>query len=275
MRVSHIYRVVMVWVMVCFACTSLAQTVTPISTSVDGDTLKAKLQVTSQIEIDLTLEFEKSVGLSSDNIDISATLVNVNDLNILNRLPINDVSIFSSFPVVVSISPKTQEGFAFEGLASVELYTKAISYQSSMPARLFTSHDGGDFEDITSMVSAGSIRARGNTGRFSEFMILLDERDNDDIIADKLTQLEDTLDDNQSSLSGVLLSSLQTSIASLDNAVMLENYSSALTLVESLIATVEQADSISSVWRSSNDLVNLKGELLTHLVALRYSLRVL
>ncbi|GAC16145.1 DUF6689 family protein [Aliiglaciecola lipolytica] len=277
MKISHIYWAAMVWVMVCFSLSSVAQVVTPVSTTVSGDTLKAKLQVGVQIEVDLTLEFEDSIGLSADNIDISATLVNVNDLNILNRLPANDVSIFSTFPVVVTISPKTDKGFGFEGLASVEIYTKAISYQSSMPARLFTSHDGGDFEDITSMVSAGSIRARGNTGRFSEFMILLDERDDSEILSDKFAQLEDVLDNNQSNINSLLLSSLQTSIANLDNALFMQNYSSALSIVESLILTVEQASNtgMSNVWRSSGDLVNIQGELLTHLIALRYSLRVI
>ena len=38
---------------------SMAQTVVPTFVSIDGNTLQAKLQVTTLIEVDLVVEFEK------------------------------------------------------------------------------------------------------------------------------------------------------------------------------------------------------------------------
>jgi hypothetical protein len=255
---------------------SIAQTVSPSSVSINGNVLKAKLQVTSLIEVDLVVEFEKSIGLSANNIDISASLVDVNSSSVTNRINVDDIKVIPSFPVVISITPKVNSGFGFEGLASVEIYTKSIDYNVAMPARLFRSHDNGNFEDITSMVSAGSIRARGNTGSFSDFMILLDERSNVDMIEDTFSQLNQLFNQHSDKVLQILGMSIQTSIISLQQALLMSDFATALELTESLISLTESAtgDQMSNVWRSSNDVINMQGELLTRLKTLRFSLRV-
>jgi hypothetical protein len=255
---------------------SIAQTVSPSSVSINGNVLKAKLQVTSLIEVDLVVEFEKSIGLSANNIDISASLVDVNSSSVTNRINVDDIKLIPSFPVVISITPKVNSGFGFEGLASVEIYTKSIDYNVAMPARLFRSHDNGNFEDITSMVSAGSIRARGNTGSFSDFMILLDERSNVDMIEDTFSQLNQLFNQHSDKVLQILGMSIQTSIISLQQALLMSDFATALELTESLISLTESAtgDQMSNVWRSSNDVINMQGELLTRLKTLRFSLRV-
>jgi hypothetical protein len=255
---------------------SIAQTVSPTAVSINGNILQAKLQVTNLIEIDLVVEFENSIGLSASNIDISASLIDVNSSSVTNRFNFNDIKAIPSFPVIISISPKVNSGFGFEGLASVEIYTSSIDYNAAMPARLFRSHDNGNFEDITSMVSAGSIRARGNTGSFSDFMILLDERSNADMIEDTFSQLNQLFNQHGDEVSLILGMSIQTSINSLQQALLLTNFAAALELTESLISITENAtgDQMSNVWRSSNDLINMQGELLTRLKTLRFSLRV-
>jgi hypothetical protein len=263
--------------MAMFCAQTYAQTVSPVSVTVDGNTLQAKLSVNQAIEIDLSLEFENSVGLSASNIDISATLVDINDPGVMSRLSSTNISVIPSFPVIVSVTPKSDAGFSFEGLASIEIYTKAVDYNSSMPARMFRSHANGAFEDITSMVSAGSIRSRGNTGSFSDFMILLDERNDEDMIADKVAQISQLLSQHSGLSSLALASTMQSGLDAINSALLLVNYSTTLESVENMIGLVESANSenISTVWRSSNDLVNLQGELLTHLKALRYALRVM
>lgn len=255
---------------------SIAQTVSPTSISINGNTLQAKLQVTSLIEIDLVVEFEKSIGLSANNIEISASLIDINSSSVTNRINVDDIKAIPSFPVVISITPRANSGFGFEGLASVEIYTKSIDYNAAMPARLFRSHDNGNFEDITSMVSAGSIRARGNTGSFSDFMILLDERSNTDMIEDTFSQFNQLFNQHSDKVSLVLAMSIQTSINSLQQALLLSDFATALELTESLISITENAtgDQMSNVWRSSNDVINMQGELLTRLKTLRFSLRV-
>jgi hypothetical protein len=255
---------------------SIAQTVSPTAISINGNILQAKLQVTNSIEIDLVVEFEKSIGLSANNIEISASLIDVNSSSVTNRFNVNDIKLVPSFPVIISISPKVNSGFGFEGLASVEIYTKSVDYNVAMPARLFRSHNNGNFEDITSMVSAGSIRARGNTGSFSDFMILLDERSNADMIEDTFSQLNQLFNQHGDKVSLILSLSIQTSINSLQQALLMSDFATALELTESLISITENAtgDQMSNVWRSSNDVINMQGELLTRLKTLRFSLRV-
>ncbi|MGK0305391.1 MAG: hypothetical protein ACI8UG_001139 [Gammaproteobacteria bacterium] len=255
---------------------SIAQTVSPTSLSINGNILQAKLQVTSLIELDLVVEFERSIGLSANNIEISASLIDVNSSSVTNRFNVDDIKAIPSFPVLISISPKANSGFGFEGLASVEIYTRSIDYNAAMPARLFRSHDNGNFEDITSMVSAGSIRARGNTGSFSDFMILLDERSNIDMIDDTFSQLSQLFNQHGDKVSLILATSIQASINNLQHALLMADFATALEVTESLIFITENAtgDQMSNVWRSSGDVTNMQGELLTRLKTLRYSLRV-
>ncbi|MFQ3236957.1 MAG: hypothetical protein ACI9C4_002532 [Paraglaciecola sp.] len=256
---------------------SIAQTVTPTAVSINNNTLQAKLQVTALIAVDLVVEFENSIGLSADNIDISATLVDINSSMVTNRFSSVDIKAIPSFPVVISISPKPSSGFGFEGLASVEIYTKSVDYNTAMPVRLFRSHANGNFEDITAMVSPGSIRARGNTGSFSDFMILLDERSNADMLNDTFTQLTTLFNHNSGLVSSSLAATIQTSLNTLQNALFTANYSAAMEAVEALITLTKHAtgDQMSNVWRSSDDLLNIQGELLTRLKTLRYTLRII
>ena len=260
-----------------FCSATVAQTVFPTNVSLNGNKLQAKLDVSSSIAIDLVVEFENSIGLSAANLDISATLVTPTANTVLNRLSSTDISVLPTFPVIISISPKADSGFGFEGLASVEIYTKAVDYNAAMPARQFRSHANGEFEDITTMVSAGSIRARGTTGSFSDFMILLDERSSEQMLDATFAQLNQLVNQNSDLITSVLATSIQTSLNALQSALFTTDYAAALVVTDNLISLTENAsnEQMSTVWRSSGDLVNMQGELLTRLKTLRYSLRVM
>ncbi len=134
-----------------------------------------------------------------------------------------------------------------------------------------------NFEVITSKISAGSIRARGNTGSFSDFMLLLDERNNADVIDDTFSQLNQLVSQYNNHISATLAITIQTGISALQQALLMTDYTAALEVVEELIIVTENAsgEQLSNVWRSSNDLVNMQGELLTRLRTLKYSLRVI
>ena len=254
-----------------------AQAVLPSVLTISDNTIQAKLELSSQIAVDLTVEFENSVGLNANSINISAELLSPTSLSILNRLPSSLVSAPGTFPVMVSIEPKADKGFAFEDVAVVELYTKALHYTVGSPLRLFRSHDDGTFEDITMLTASGSFRARGNTGSFSDFIIMVDTRAQSDVIATKYALLDNLVNSNRSSISGVLLASVDTSLTSLYSSINTADYTAALGTVDNLITLIENADGaqIDDVWRSSDDITNVKGELLTRLYTLRYSLRTL
>ncbi len=256
--------------------TTQAFAVSPNNVIVTDNKLQASISLTPTIKLDVLIQFEKSVGLTADSIAIDASLIPLNDTDVMSRIASNAVDLHPDFPVLLSISPKGDKGFSFEGLATVEIYTKAIDYQAGMPAKIFTSHQGDDFEDITTMVSAGSLRARGNTGRFSDFIIVLDERSLKVDVESKLARIEQILLTNQSALSSVLSNQLQTAVSVLETAVILNNFDQALELTDDFIHLVEglTGEQIDNVWRSSNDLVNVKGDLLSTLKSLRYSLRL-
>jgi len=57
----------------------------------------------------------------------------------------------------------------------------------------------------------------------------------------------------------------------------LGNYTAALLIIDDLIELVDSTDDedMPTIWRSSDDLTNVKGELLTKLNTLRFSLRTL
>lgn len=257
-----------------WATQSLA--VTPVNTVVSENKIQASIPVSSTISLDVTVEFENSVGLTADNILIEAFLIPDNDISVLSRINSSAVNLHPNFPVLLSIAPKGDKGFSFEGLASVEIYTKAIAYQAGMPAKIFTSHAGGDFEDITSMVSAGSLRARGNLGKFSDFIIVLDERSFNVDTESKLAQIDQILLDNQTNVNTALFNELQAISSLLEIAVLQNNVDQALVLTDNLIFLIENLNGgqIDNVWRSSNDLVNVKGDLLSVLKSLRYRLRL-
>lgn len=257
--------------------TAQAQLVTPTTLTVDDNKIQAKLTLSTLIEVDLSVEFENSIGLNANNIEITAELFDPTDLTITSRLPSILTSAVSGFPVLVSISPKPDAGFGFEGLATVELYTKAIHYTPTIPWRLFTSHNGGAFEDITVLMSSGSIRARGSTGQFSDFIILLDNRPSTTVINDKVASLSTTVNDNRDDIAPLLEAAIDSGINDIQSALAIDDDDAALTAVDSLITLVDSASGsqIADVWRSSGDVVNVKGLLLTQLQTLRFSLRTL
>jgi hypothetical protein len=269
---KHIFFIGVISIM--WATQTLAAS--PVNMVVSENKLKASIAVSSAITLDVSVEFENSIGLTTDSIVVEAFLIPVNDISVLSRIKSSAVNLHQNFPVLLSISPKESKGFSFEGLASIEIYTKSIDYQSGMPAKIFTAHAGGDFEDITSMVSAGSLRARGNMGRFSDFIIVLDERSLQEDTESKLARIEQILALNQTGLNGILLNQLQIATHSLETTLALNNVDQALVLTDKLIDLVEGLDGaqIDNVWRSSNDLVNIKGDLLSVLKSLRYRLRI-
>nr|WP_297348195.1 DUF6689 family protein [uncultured Glaciecola sp.] len=271
---KRIFLVFIGLISIVWATPSLA--VSPVNVKVSEDKLQASIPVSSTINIDVVVEFEKSIGLTADNIVIEAFLIPVNDTSVLSRIKSSAVNLHPDFPVLLRISPKEGKGFSFEGLASVEIYTKAIDYQTGMPAKLFTSHAGGNFEDITSMVSAGSLRARGNLGKFSDFIIVLDERPLKIDTESKLAQIDQILLDNQTDVNSLLFNELRGVSNMLETAVSLENFEQALLLTDNLILLIENLNGgeIDNVWRSSNDLVNVKADLLSVLKSLRYRLRL-
>jgi hypothetical protein len=221
----------------------------------------------------LTIRFENVVGLSAENLGLSAQIVDPLAPGFLSRLG-SGVSVPAAFPLVVKIAPPATGGLSFSGIVSVELYTHDLQYTVGSPFRLYSSPDGGSFSDITTFVSSGSIRTGGSKGDFSEFIIAADARPLSSAIQSKYSKLAALLNQHAASMS----SSLQSELISLYNASS-SAYASgqlvaAITHLEAFDARVASASGsgLPDVWRSSRDLTNVAGRLRSAAGTLRYSL---
>ncbi len=262
--------------LLCFIPGAGAQVITPNTITFSNHQVQASFTLPSSLDLAVSLEFDQAIGLHAANLSLTAQVLSPTDPRIVDRLP-SSVAAVSGFPVLVSVVPYPQQGFAFAGAANIELYTQALHYDPNIAWRLFTSHDGETFEDITTLTTAGSYRARGSTGRFSDFIILLDSRAPQAIIRHKVQRLSDAIYDNQDLLPAPLSLTLDTLLRSLQTALLLLNNQAALLATDELIALLENTSGsvIPDVWRADGAITNVRGELLARLYTLRYSLRTL
>lgn len=240
-------------------------------------TVNAEIDLSPAVSLDFSIGFENAVGLTPQNFTVSAELVGLSDPRVLNRLPDSLLtSLPTAFPVLISVEPDPSKGFAFSGAAEIELYTKTLHYTEGTPLRLFHAHGNETFQDITSMTGSGSYRVRGNTGQFSDFLILVDLRDNLTVINDKVSQLQSFTAGVQQQLSFNAEVQLTDLVQDIATAVTLNQLQQAMAKVNQLISLLEQDNGTlyPDVWRSSDDVVNVRGRLLSISQTLRYSLRI-
>src|SRR5687767_15048359 len=82
--------------------------------TISGNELTARIDLPGGISADLTLTFEKVVGLNASALSLSATAVDASDPALLGRLG-SGVSLPGGFPVVVRIEPTASSALSFEG----------------------------------------------------------------------------------------------------------------------------------------------------------------
>ncbi|MGH8251654.1 MAG: DUF6689 family protein [Steroidobacteraceae bacterium] len=221
----------------------------------------------------LTIRFEDVVGLSADNLGLSAKLVDPLSPALVSRLG-SGVSLPGTFPLVVKIAPPATGGLSFSGVVSIELYTHDLQYTVGSPLRLFSSPDGGSFTDVTTVVGSGSIRSGGSKGDFSEFIIAADIRPLAGVIQSKYSRLSALLSQHAAAMAGSVYTELAGLYNASQNAHASGNLVAAIEYLEAFNERVEAASGIGipDVWRSSRDLTNVAGSLRAAATTLRYSL---
>lgn len=241
------------------------------SWTVTGDSVHLNVSLPGGLGGDFSLVFEDAVGLSLANLGISAQLVNPNDPALLARLP---SSVTPGLAALLRIEPPATGGLAFSGIATFELHTHNLNYTAGCPLRLFSAPLGGPFTDITTNMGAGSYRARGTTGGFSEFLIVSDLRPVDQVITAKLDRLEQLLDDYTASMPGSVYDDLETRLADIRADHAQGATSDAIQEVDGFLAAVQQqaGTTMPNVWRSARDVQNVAGYLRAAAMTLRFSL---
>ena len=186
----------------------------PVTLTVSGNDAQGTVALPGNIGLDLTIRFEKVVGLTPSALDVSASLVDPLDPALLGRLlTLGNLSVPAAFPVLLHITSSESSALSFTGVYTVSLHTHNLELNPLLPLSLVKSPDGGSFRDITRSEGRGSYRDDGGGGDFSEFLIVADLRPIDTVIAGKFDDLQAILTDNAASMSPAVVSTLQAELS--------------------------------------------------------------
>ena len=256
----------------CAALPAAAQVLT-LTPQFSGNSVTAQIQFTGGVEADLSIVFEQAVGLNSNAVGLTAALVSPSDPTLASRLP-TGVSIPGAFPVLVHVDPSATSGLSFSGVYRFFLHTHNLTLVTNSPLRLYKSHAGGPFQDITTSLEMGSVRAGGTGNDMSEFLIVADVRPTDGVIASKFDALQSALSANVSSMPAAVASDLQQRLSNARSFYAAGSLPSAINAVAGFSDQVKQQSgaNIPDVWRANGSLVNVAGLLRAGADTLKYSL---
>jgi hypothetical protein len=248
----------------------------PYTVHINGNTAETTISLPGGYEVDVALTFENVMGLTAENLNISAYLANPLSGDVVSRIPNGLVSLQAAYPLVVRIEPLANSGFSFSGALTLDFHTHNLQYSLNTPLRLFKSHDGAAFEDITVATGAGSIRARGKVGELSDFIIVADLRPVAQVINAKANKLDHYLTQFSSQIAADVLVTLQNKVSVIRSNCSSGNYASALAETKALqqIISATTAQQMPDVWRSARDIDNVSGLLEAAAETLAYSLRL-
>ena len=245
-----------------------------VQVDVSGTTATATIGSPLHPLAEVILEFDNPVGLSAASLGLSARLVNIADPALLARLPDVQLNPLSgSFPLMVTIEPPAAGGLAFRTVR-VEVHTHALEYSIGSSYRLFKAPLNGAFTDITDEIASGSIRARGTTGGFSQFLVLTDLRETDGVVATKLTDLRariDALPLAEQPAFDALADAAQAAVGQGDYATAIANVRGTAQRARERAA----AGALSSQWRATRDAVNQAGDVVAAARTLEFSIAYL
>lgn len=240
-----------------------------------GKAVSGRIEVAGGISADLTIAFEDAVNLSAEALGLSAELVNPLDVGIAGRLPSGLVSVPPAFAVLLKVEPVAASGFSFDGVATVDLYTSDLTYVAGSPLRLFKSHAGGPFVDVTEMIAGGSYRTRGGGGNFSDFLIVADTRPLQQTIDGKFDAVSSLLSRHSTSLGFARRTTLGNALTAARNAWLTGDYAGAIESIdgfEDLVRNDADAGAIPNRWSAAGGATNIAGELRAAARTLRFSL---
>jgi hypothetical protein len=244
----------------------------PVQVSVSGNTATVVVGNAALPLADVTLAFDSPHGLSAANLGVAAQLVSLSDPGLLARLPGTLASLDPSFPLLLTVEPPAG-GLSFDRLVHVEIHTHALAYTYGTSYRLFKAPLGGAFRDITNEVSQGSVRARGTTGGFSQFLILADVRRTGDVVSEKLQRLRTRI----ASLAPAEAVPLEAYRAAAAQAVADRRYDDALASLDALAArtSARAGTAIADTWTAGGGTANDAGEILAGVDTAKFSIAYL
>jgi hypothetical protein len=242
----------------------------PVQVSVGNNSATVRVGSATSPLADLSIRFDDATGITAANLGIKAQTVSLSDPSLLARLPSNLTSIPSALPLLITIEPPLTGGLVQKRMTHVELHTHLLAYVAGSPLRLFKAPLNGPFRDITESVQPGSVRTRGTTPGWSQFLVVVDLRPTDTVISEKLGDLNAQLNLLPASEATPLRNYLNTA----QSAIAVGQYEDAVVAMDMFSARVAQRAGtyIPDTWRSARDLQNSAGELLAGANTLLFSL---
>lgn len=246
----------------------------PVTVEVNGEVATVRIGTAASPLADLTLTFDDASNLDPASLGISAQLVSLSDPALLSRLA--DPQLLqpdAAFPLLITVEPPAAGGLSFLRTVRVEVHTHALSYSVGSSYRLFKAPSGGQFRDITDEIAPGSVRARGTTSGFSQFLVLTDLRQSDAVVAEKFAALRTTL----TTLPDSERAPLEASLDSAEAAVVSGDYVAAGNHLDAFRAQVSAraGQGIAQEWRAGGALSNPAGALLAGAATLKFSVAYL
>jgi hypothetical protein len=245
----------------------------PVSVSVAGNVAVAQIGTASLPLGEVTLTFDDASNLTPASLGLSARLVDLQDPQLLARLPDPNLNqLASALPLLVTIQPPVAGGLNFRRTGHYELHTHQLAYSLGSNYRVFKAPVGGAFRDTTEEIAQGSVRARSRYGGFSQFLVLVDLRPTGAVVADKIAWLRNRVATLPAGEQPVFSSQLDT----IDAAVARRDYDTAVTAVDAL-STRAQADAgtaLLDTWRAGG-ADNQAGDLIAGAATLKFSIAYL
>lgn len=208
------------------------------------------------------------VGFSVEILDAAAIA------NVESRLPdpLNQ-SIDPALPLRVTIEPPVACGLEFEDDYDAEFDADNLVWNPQSPYRLMKAPIGGSYRDITAQVIAGSVRARGCGGTFSEFVLIIDT------VQDYASESVAAFADLGATLASAAIGPTASTTLGNDSGVSQAafaagNYAEAIARLDDMdehCGTLG-GPALPNRWRSARDLENLEGEVVSRSGHLKFLL---
>ncbi|HEU4774966.1 MAG TPA: DUF6689 family protein [Lysobacter sp.] len=246
----------------------------PVQVDVSGNTAIIGIGSASEPLAELILTFDDARGLSASSLGVSAQLVNVSDPTLLTRLPGQTLArLDPALPLMITVEPPPLGGLSFNRTVRVEVHTHALPYTAGSSLRLMKAPLNGAFRDITDEIAPGSVRARGTTGGFSQFLVLTDLRKTGVVLDQKFSWLRARI----AALPSSERAAFDTYLDAAESAVANGDHAEAIGALDEIRAraSARAGLGLTQQWRATRDVENQAGEIIAGASTLRYSVAYL
>lgn len=242
----------------------------PVQVTVATNSAEVRIGGATSPLADLSIRFDDATGLSAANLGIKAETISISNPALLARLPSSLTSIPGALPVLITVEPPAAGTLVQKRVTHVELHTHLLAYVSASPLRLFKAQVGGPFRDITESIQPGSVRTRGTTPGWSQFLVLVDLRPSRTVIAEKIAYLRTELN----LLPLAEATPLRNYLTTAESAIAADQFDDAVVAMDAFTARVASRSGtyIPDTWRAARDLHNSAGELLAGANTLVFSI---